>query len=302
MSATAEEMAALHAFCGAERQLLRISAESKAQVKSAMLKRDECITELLACMEDDNLECIAVGGAGLDAKYARITQSHTTRDLTPLLVQHALVNRHAEIVALCKSKPELTTDDLINCIYEVVKDARNTYKPIVTFSNHLPRGMDAAGVVDVSSNTRLHQLVVATKESQAEHARLLQEVRSQRQSLEEQRDAHVDQVQAFLQRQVDQKQCIMDGSGGIFYLKKKTVKRSTPLTVAQFKALLSTALEQLADARCPDTGLPPPEQLATVLTGLMEQTKTQYQKDIVKLSLNTKKRRAGAEDDADSEA
>ena len=299
MSATREEITALQAFCAAERELMRIAAESKAQVRDATLKRDECITELLACMEDKNVECVSVTNAGMDVKYARITQSHTTRDLTGTLVQHALVQRHAEIVALCQSKPELTTDEIINCIYEVVKDERNTYKPIVTFSNHLPRGMDAAAVVDVTTDARLQELVVATKDSQAEHARLLQTVRGKKQALEEQRDAHVDFVHAFLQRQESGKQCIMDTSNNMFYIRKKTVKRSTPLTVAQFKALLGTALEQLADARCADTGLPPPEQLATVLTALMEQTKTRYNKDIIKLDLNPSGRAGDAGDDDD---
>lgn len=297
MSVTPDERAALHAFCAAERELMRIAAESKEQVRGVTSKRDACITELLACMEDTGVECIAVASAGLDVKYARVTQSHTTRDLTPTLVQHVLVNRYDDLVALCKSKPDMATDEVINCIYEIVKEERNTYKPIVTFSNHLPRGLQAEAIIDVTTNQRLQQLVLATKETQAEHARLLQEVRSRKQALEEQRDAHVDNVQSFLQRQESGKQCIMDGSNNVFYIRKKTVKRSTPLTVAQFKTLLSTALEQLQDARLADTGLPPPDQFATVLTNLMEQTKTRYSKDIIKLDFAARQRNADPSDD-----
>lgn len=307
MSATPEDMVALHAFCGAERELMRITKESKGQVHDATVKRDECMTELLACMEDKNVECVAVSGAGLDTKYARITQSHTTRGLTPKLVTHALVHRHDDIVSLCQSKLELTSDELINCIYEVVKDERNTYKPIVTFSNHLPRGMDAAGIMDVTGDEQLQHVVLATKESQAEHARLLQTVRAQKQALEEQRDGHVEHVQAYLEKQNMNKQCLLDGTGNLFYIRKRSVKHSTPLTVAQFKVILSTALEQLREARCAATGLPPPEELAEVVTELMSKTRTMYNKDVVKLSFNTgRKRRRGDEgeendDDGDND-
>lgn len=284
------ELHALQAFCKVEREMKQVVAAGQKDVRDAMDERDECMTALLAYMEDRNMECAVLEGVqGVDAKYVRITQSHTTRDLNTNLVKHALLNKFDHLVQ--HWKPECTLEDVAELVYSIVKEERNTFKPLVTFSNSLPRGVKVDDLFRVVQDGDMAAMVRRMRASQQHHAQMLEVLRKQRDALEQQRSCYVEAVDAFMTNKQVMSQCIMDAAGQCMYLRKKTSKRTQPMTVPQFKQVVSHTLSELqqevADNAENNAGLHALSQhrdrVVARLVQAMEACKTVYVKDVIKL-------------------
>jgi hypothetical protein len=295
MFASSAELQALQAFCKVERELQSVVAAGQREVRDAMDARDECMTALLACMEERGLECASLADVGgVEAKYLRITQSHTTRDLSSNLVKHTLLNKFDHL--LQHWTRESTPEEVAGLVYSIVKEERNTFKPLVTFSNSLPRGVKDDDVFRVVQDADMVAMVHRMRASQQQHAHVLEVLRKKRDALEQQRSQHVEAVDAFMTSKQVVSQCIMDATGNCMYLRKKTSKRTQAMTVPQFKQVVShtlTELQQELQQESQGTGEDDAaglhalrqhrERIVARLVQAMDACKTVYVKDVIKL-------------------
>lgn len=249
---TKEELVALQQFCTLDRQLRRHAEERRDEVRQLMRKKNELMAALLRTMQQRNMECVAVSDVVNSSKYARIVMSHTTRQITPTLVKEALENHFSELVEAwprCGGEDEggggVSFAEAVPLLYSVVRLDRTRTKPIVSFSNCLPRGMKPDHVFPASKDTNMQRLVSRLHTLQHEYTQAVGTVRSQRVELQERKAEHVPLVDSFLTKREANTQMIVSKSGERLCLRRRAVHTRPAMSVAQFRTILETALQRL---------------------------------------------------------
>lgn len=238
-----EELVALQQFCSLDRQLRRHAEESQEEVRGVMRKKNECMAVLLRTMQQRNVECLAVNGVVEGSKYARILLSHTTRQLTPTLVKEALTNHFEELVEQWPA--DATPDQVAALLYGAVRQDRTRTKPIVSFSNCLPRGLKPEHVVNAQSDTHVAKLVGKLHTLQSEYVGLASTVRDKRRELQECKAEHLPLVDSFLAKRDANTQMIVSKSGERLCLRRRAAHTRATISVAQFRGILENALRKL---------------------------------------------------------
>lgn len=238
-----EEVQALQQFCSLDRQLRAHAADSREEVRTLVRRRNECMAALLRTMQQRNIECLAVNDLVDKCKYARILLSHTTRQITPTLVKEALTNHFAELEEAWSGN--MTVEEAVPLLYSAVRQDRTRTKPLVTFSNCLPRGLKPEHVVPASTDTHVSKMVTKLHTLQAQYSETVSTVRAKRGELQEQKAEHLPLVEAFLTKRDTNMQMIVSKSGERLCLRRRPAHLRPPMSVAQFRAVLTTALTKL---------------------------------------------------------
>ena len=98
--ATRDDIAALTAFCECEQALETHAATRTSSLKPIADKRDATMQRIMDAMQRANVKCIALPPDLVDnARFVRIVDVRSQRDITPNLVKHALTNALPEIDA-----------------------------------------------------------------------------------------------------------------------------------------------------------------------------------------------------------
>jgi hypothetical protein len=238
-----DELVALQQFCSLDRQLRRHADESKEEVRTVMRKKNECMAILLRTMQQRNIECLAINGLVEGSKYARILLSHTTRQITPTLVKEALTNHFQEVVEQWPS--DATVEQVAALLYAAVRQDRTRTKPIVSFSNCLPRGVKAEHVMDAQSDSHVTKLVSKMHTLQVEYATVASSVREKRRELQACKAEHLPLVESFLTKREANTQMIVSKSGERLCLRRRAAHARATLSVAQFRGILENAVTKL---------------------------------------------------------
>lgn len=243
MSVAKEEVQALQQFCNLDRQLRAHAADSREAVRTLTRRRNECMAALLRTMQQRNIECLAVSDLVDECKYARILVSHTTRQITPTLVKDALTNHFAELEEAWSSG--MTVEDAVPLLYSAVRQDRTRTKPLVSFSNCLPRGLKPDMVVPASADTHVSKMVTKLHTLQAHYSETVSAARETREALQGQKAEHLPLVEAFLTKRDTNMQMIVSKSGERLCLRRRQAHSRPPMSVAQFRAVLTSALAKL---------------------------------------------------------
>lgn len=237
-----EELVALQQFCLVDRQLKAVSKDNRDAVRAATRKRNEAMQALLRTMQTRGVECVAVHDVA-PHKYARILMSHTTRQFTPTLVREALQNHFDELLPHWRDDMSLT--ELVDLFYAPVRHDRVRLKPVVSFSNSLPRGVKADVVPSVDNDSHLQRLVTRMRTLQEQHAEVVSAARGKRVELQAHQRTHMPLVDAFLSKRDIAQQLLVSKSGEKLLLRRRAQIKKKPMTVAQFKQVLLEGVEQL---------------------------------------------------------
>lgn len=259
-----EELVALQQYCLVDRQLKQLTEDSRAQVRAARRKRKEAMDALLRTMETRGMQCLLVESLATQ-KYARLTTSHTTRALTTTLVKEAVDNHVDQLLEVWQ--PAITEDEVAEWVYNVVKKDRIRLKPVVSFSNALPRGMHKDSVLDVQHDTHLHKLVSKMKTCVDKCTEVTQEVRSKRVALQQSKLQYEPVVDAFLHKRELTQQVLMSKSGDRLLLRRKERTKKAPMTVAQFKQVLLNAVKRVLEDGT-DISTQPHVLIDAIVTGM----------------------------------
>lgn len=237
-----EELVALQQFCLVDRQLKAMTKDNREAVRAATRKRNEAMQALLRTMQTRGVECVAVHDVA-PQKYARILMSHTTRQLTPTLVKEALQNHFDEL--LPHWRPDMSLAELVELFYAPVRHDRVRLKPVVSFSNSLPRGVKADAVPSVDNDSHMQRLVTRMRALQEQHAEVMGAARTKRVELQTHQRSHMPLVDAFLTKRDIAQQLLVSKSGDKLVLRRRAQIKKKPMTVAQFKQLVLEAVEEL---------------------------------------------------------
>jgi hypothetical protein len=255
---TKDELTALQQFCTFDKQLRKHADESREEVRQLMRKKNESMAALLRTMQQRSMECVAVSDVVASSKYARIVLSHTTRQITPTLVKEALENH---FVQLAEAWPrtdgnDVTLAEVVPLLYATVRQDRTRTKPIVSFSNCLPRGVKPDHVFSASKDTNMQRLVSRLHTLQQDYVQAVGTVRDKRVELQERKAAHLPLVESFLTKREANTQMIVSKSGDRLCLRRRAVHTRPAMSVAQFRTILETALHRLEQEGIPLATLP----------------------------------------------
>jgi hypothetical protein len=219
------------------------------------LKNKEDLTKtLLSIMSDTGSECIRLPREFSDmGTFIRVTQSRSTRAITPDLVRNAITAGITveNIMKLADSTHMSITDAANVVILKNVRLFRTVTKPSIMFSNSVPRGSDTTTI-----HTASEKIVNAIQRYRLsiDAYKLAQDQKDMAcKPLHEQRLQLINEVQQYMDRREINSQPILRGGGSEkAYIRRKIVKRKAPLLVTQFKVALETSLEWIRSKNSDD--------------------------------------------------
>lgn len=270
---TQQEMIALKSFCMAEEALKTYNLESAKLTKKLVKQRSASMATLLKHMVESKQECLAlVDELSSLGKFARLGQTHSTRELTSSLIRTSLHDHFEELVRAAveveeeaeeeeqedgeqpprgrkkrrkvePKKPATVTDKLCTAVLKTVRMCRTTTHPVVEFSNSKPRTLSLEDIPSVKSIPQIVKAVQRVHQVRLAYSQATEVSRQQKQSLEEQRALHSATVASFMTRtQRSSQAVIISDDGETAYVRRKLVAREMPATVAQFKLAVNSAV------------------------------------------------------------
>jgi hypothetical protein len=274
---TQQEMIALKSFCMAEQALKEYNTESAKMTKKLVKQRTASMGTLLKHMIESKQECLAlVDELSSLGKFARLGQTHSTRELTPSLIRTSLHDHYEELVRAAvevnedeeseeseeegrdaeagagrrkkkrkvePKKPLTVSERLCAAVLKTVRMCRTTTNPIVQFSNSKPRTLSLDDIPSVKSLPQIVKAVQRVHQVRLAYAQATEVARQQRQTLEEQRAEHSATVASYMARtQRSSQAVIISDDGETAYVRRKLVARDVPPNVTQFKMAVSSAV------------------------------------------------------------
>jgi hypothetical protein len=241
--AAAEEIDALRNFCSLERELKEFQKSNAATMRTLSDARTESMQTVLNLMQEADLDCVAIDDDELKekARYIRIVQAQSTRELTNRFVRTILHEHLDTIVGTVEGAPQERLQLLQQFIWDVVKQQRTTSKPVVMFAKSRQKNLPRKTIVPLSA-TQLLPHVKQLHQARHDYDEAVQSSRTVKTQLEETKASYFPVVQAFLTRKnIDTQKVLMNGTEEVF-LKKKVCTQTQPLTVAQFKCAVQNAV------------------------------------------------------------
>ena len=253
--ATRDDIAALTAFCECEQALEQHAASRAASLKPIAEKRDATMQRIMDAMQRAKVKCISLPPDLVDnARFVRIVDVRSQRDITPNLVKLALTNALSEIDARVDAQAREDDTNLEDVLQQAllssVKEARTTTHSTVSFSNNRPRGVGEESI-PVSQSNEFKNEVKLLANTRDEYAQQVQTLRARQKELEEKRETVLLTVRGYMDRmERDTQPIVLSGgaSGSHATLKRKVVTHKAPLTVDQFKSALHAALQDTREA------------------------------------------------------
>lgn len=257
--ATRDDIAALTAFCECERKLAAVNAARAEALRPITEERDATMQRIMDAMNRAQVKCLELPDNLVPgARYVRVVELRSQRDITPTLVTHALTNAMADIDAqlekVTREDDAQLEDTLELAMLHSVKEARTTTRPTISFTNNRPRGVDPETIPSSQSDS-FKTYVKKLDDARAQYARQVAEFKSRREALSTQRESVLQTVRTYMERMERDTQPVVLSGGATgqdvndtAILKRKIVSTKTPLTVDQLKLALRTALQETRDA------------------------------------------------------
>jgi hypothetical protein len=286
--AAADEIDALKNYCSLEKELKEFQATNAATMRTLSEARAESMHALLNMMQEADLDCVAIDDDELkeEARYIRVVQAQSTRELTNSFVRNVLHEHLETIVSTVEGAPGERLQLLQQFIWDVVKQQRTTSKPVVMFAKSRQKGLERKTIVPLSA-TQLLPHVKQLHQARQQYEEATQSSRSVKTQLEESKASYYATVQAFLKRKnTDSQKVIMNGTEEVF-LKKKVSKQTQPLTIAQFRDAVSRAVaavfEGCADEALTDALREKQDDLVNKIEEQMSAMRLTYQREVITL-------------------
>lgn len=315
---TRQELRALHAFCQVERQAQEYTASTRPVNRELLDAKRRAISAALHIMQHHDVPFMELPEemrAATGRKYVRIGQSHATKELSDKFVTTCVEEHYDEFVNALHGVQDVAvaTQVLTDNMWDVLKAKRTTYTPTLQFSNMKPRNVaaaDAAPASAITANPRLASALLSLHEARVAYDDNKRRARDFKLKIAAEREKVYEKVKDYMERTKTEKQELTGGDDE-YTIKYVTSRRSLPLTAADCKdavqtavqALLTTNQELLAGGST-DAGAVLRRNKAEILKLLVDEMKTrrgQTQKSVVRLMKKRGGAQGGQEDEEEEE-